>query len=167
MEKKVLSSLATLFVCSVLGFLYSSGSALATPPSGFTSNTIAGPARFDEIHVVNSGEAKVQIKTKGDVDVVVQSSTFAPGGHTGWHTHPGPILVIVQSGTVTYYDGDDPSCTPHVAPAGEGFTDQGGGHVHIVRNEGTIPAQVVATRILPAGETVTRNDAPAPGNCPF
>jgi len=97
----------------------------------------------------------------------VQSKSFAPGWYTGWHTHPGPTLVVVKSGTVTYYDGDDPSCTPHVVPAGEGFVDPGGGHVHIVRNEGTIPAQVFATRIVPAGETGTRKDVPAPGNCPF
>jgi quercetin dioxygenase-like cupin family protein len=94
------------------------------------------------------------------------SNKFAPGGQSGWHTHPGPSLITVKAGTVTAYSGDDPSCTPHVYAAGTGFIDPGGGHVHLLRNEGSVEAETVAVQILPAGAE-RRIDAPIPGNCPF
>jgi quercetin dioxygenase-like cupin family protein len=33
-------------------------------------------------------------------------------GNTGWHMHPGPSLITVTAGTITAYDGDDPTCAP-------------------------------------------------------
>jgi hypothetical protein len=83
------------------------------------------------------------IKTEGDSDLYVQQNTWDPaacGGcvpTTGWHTHPGPSLVIVTQGTATEYDGDDPTCTPHVYSANgtNAFIDPGDGHVHIIRDE--------------------------------
>jgi hypothetical protein len=70
---------------------------------------------------------------------------------------------------VTAYDGDDTTCTPHVYTAGTAsntFIDPGDGHVHIVRNETGDVAQTIAVQLIPAG-AVRRQDAAAPGNCPF
>jgi quercetin dioxygenase-like cupin family protein len=47
-------------------------------------------------------------------DVYVVTNTVLPGGNSGWHTHAGPSIVAVKSGTATVYDGDDPSCTPMI-----------------------------------------------------
>ena len=94
------------------------------------------------------------------------TSTIAPGGHTGWHTHAGPSLITVQAGTATAYEGDDPTCTPRVYAAGSGFIDQGDGHAHILRNEGDVELVTVAVQILPAGAE-RRIDTPDPGTCPF
>ena len=58
------------------------------------------------------------IQTRGASDLYVQQNTWQPGGSTGWHTHPGPSFVIVTQGSVTVYEGDDSSCTPHVYTAG-------------------------------------------------
>lgn len=150
--------------------------ALATPPSGVTTEFIAGTSitgggiSFDEIDVAakaGKGEDKwkVRIDTNGASQLYVVRNTFQPGGHTGWHTHPGPSLISVTSGTITAYDSDDPTCTPHVYPAGTGFVDAGE-HAHLLRNEGSVPAVTVATQLLPPG-AVRRNEAPNPGNCPF
>jgi hypothetical protein len=75
-------------------------------------------------------------------------------------------MVSVKSGTATVYDGDDPSCTPTAYPAGTGFIDRGDGHVHMVRNEGSVQLETVAFQIIPAGAD-RRIDAPDPGYCPF
>jgi quercetin dioxygenase-like cupin family protein len=89
----------------------------------------------------------------------------APGGNFGWHSHPGPSLVIVKSGTSTFYDGNDPTCTPHVYAAGSAYVDPGG-DTHIARNEGTTELVIIVARLLPEGAPA-RIDQPAPGNCPF
>src|SRR5262245_65228995 len=125
----------------VLGAAAYVGSVLATPSIGFTSTTLA-KAQLGELKIKGQSKAddwKVKLKTKGLSDLYVQSNVFAPGGSSGWHTHPGPSLITVTAGTVTVYDGDDPSCTPHVysATGTNGFVDVGGGDVHLIRNEGT------------------------------
>jgi quercetin dioxygenase-like cupin family protein len=157
--------LAGLMV-SCIGLFGPPGIALATDPSGFSS-TFVGPTVFDDIDVkTHTDSLKVMIKTWGSSDVYVVTNTVAPGGHSGWHTHPGPSVVSVIAGTATYYDGDDPTCTPHVVHAGDGFIDQGGGHVHMVRNEGSATLTLVAFQIIPEG-AVRRIGVPNPGNCLF
>ena len=105
-------------------------------------------------------------KTKGPSDVYVQSNVWAPGGSSGWHTHPGHSLITVTAGTVTAYHGDDCRCRPHVYTQGMGFVDAGGDHVHNLRNEGTEEARTITVQLIPADAT-RRIDAPDPGNCPF
>jgi hypothetical protein len=159
--------LTGLFVCYVSSIITSSGTVLATPSSGFMS-TVVGPTRFDEIDVKThiKGDQKARIQTKGLWDVYVVTNTVATGGHSGWHTHPGPSVVSVKSGTATVYDGDDPNCTPHFYSAGTGFIDLGDGHVHLVRNEGSVVLETVAFQLIPLGAP-RRIDAPNPGYCPF
>lgn len=160
-----LPGVAGLVVC-VLGIVGFSETALATGASGFAS-VVLGPSRLDPIDVkTHTGDHKVIIKTWGPSDVYIVSNTVALGGYSGWHTHPGPSLVTVKSGTATFYDGDDPTCTPRVVQAGEAVVDIGGGHVHMVRNEGDVQLELVAFQIVPQG-AVRRIDIPDPGNCPF
>jgi hypothetical protein len=147
------------------------GSALATPPEGFTSTPTAQGqvGSFDVINYFVSSKDKLWLssqKTKGKSDEYFLTNVWEPGGTTGWHTHPGHTLIIVTAGTVTHYEAHDPKCTPHVYTAGMSFVDLGGSHVHIVRNEGNVEAQVIAFRLVPAGQP-GRIDAPDPGNCPF
>jgi quercetin dioxygenase-like cupin family protein len=141
--------------------------ASATPPSGLAAEQVA-MGNFGKINVKtnNFPPHKVKLKTKGDSDVYVIRNTFDPGGSSGWHTHPGPSLITVTRGELTAYEGDDRKCRPTVYRAGDGFIDPGDGHVHLVRNETTEPAEAVAVQILPNGAE-RRIDAPDPGNCPF
>ena len=85
---------------------------------------------------------------------------------TGWHSHPGPSLITVKTGTITEYEGDDPTSTPIVYTAGQSFVDPGGSHVHILRNEGSVSAETIAVQIVATGAP-RKIDEPAPGNCPF
>jgi Mannose-6-phosphate isomerase len=158
--------LAGLVVCSVLGIIGFSETALATGASGFSS-VVLGPSSLPPIDVkTHTDDHKVIMKTWGLSDVYIVSNTVAVGGYSGWHTHPGPSLVTVKSGTATFYDGDDPSCTPRVVQAGEAVVDIGGGHVHMVRNEGNVQLELVAFQIVPQG-AARRIDIPDPGTCPF
>ena len=151
--------------------LFHARPAMATPPDKFTSTTLA-QGRFAPIDVSSyfiSDKGKLWFslqKTKGKSDGYVLNNVWQPGGSTGWHTHLSHTLIIVTAGAVTQYEGDDPSCTPHVYTTGMTFVDRGGRHVHIVRNEGTVDAQVIAVRLIPAGQP-GRIDAADPGNCHF
>jgi quercetin dioxygenase-like cupin family protein len=144
--------------------------ARATPSSGVTT-TILAKSLFDGIHVKARAHTadrwRAQLKTRGQSDVYVVDNRFAPGGTAGWHSHPGPSLILVVSGTVTNYLGDDPNCTPHTYTAGDGFIDPGSGHMHLLRNETGAPAETIAVQLLPK-DAERRIDVPvAPGNCPF
>ena len=142
-------------------------SALATDPSGFRAvQQWKGVFAEMDVHVVDMPDWQVKLKTKGVSDVYVTRNAIAVGGHSGWHTHPGPSLIIVTAGEITAYDGDDPSCTPKRYRAGEGFVDPGDGHVHLLGNETGAPAETVAVQFLPQG-AMRRTGVPAPGNCPF
>jgi quercetin dioxygenase-like cupin family protein len=140
--------------------------ALATPPSGATALALAPVGQFTEIKAkAKSGDWEAKIKTKGLSDVHVNQVTIQPGGTFGWHSHPGPSFVIVKSGTATFYQGDDSTCTPHVLPAGSTFFEPAD-DVHIPRNEGSEPLVMVVIQILPTG-AMRRIDEPSPGNCAF
>jgi len=131
----------------------------------FTS-TVVGRGNLGTFHIQSkAGAYDAELKSHDNTDVVVANIAVAPGGHSGWHFHPGPVLIVVKTGTITFYMGDDPTCSPHVHPAGTTFFENGG-MVGIARNEGTVEATTVATFFVPAGSP-TRIDAAAPGNCSF
>lgn len=106
------------------------------------------------------------LKSKVASDLWVTRNAIAPGGQSGWHTHPGPSLIVVTAGEITAYNGGDPSCTPTRYTVGQGFVDPGGARVHLLRNESGAPAETVAVQFLTKDAT-RRIDTPAPGNCPF
>jgi quercetin dioxygenase-like cupin family protein len=154
----------------VLASAVYAGNVLATPSSGLTT-TILAKSLFNEIdvnaHTIPANLWQAQIKTHGLSDVYVVDNKLAPGGTTGWHSHPGPSVILVVSGTVTNYMGDDPTCTGQRYSAGSGFIDPGGNDVHMLRNESTTQtAETIAVQFLPQG-AVRRIDSPQPGNCPF
>jgi quercetin dioxygenase-like cupin family protein len=108
---------------------------------------------------------EMKLQLKGPADFISQQVSFAPGGTSGWHSHSGPALVSVTSGTATFYEADDPACNPIVVPAGTAFVEQGE-HVHIARNEGTTNLVFTILYVTPVGAP-QRVDEPAPGNCLF
>ena len=137
-----------------------------TASSG-SQSTLLGRATFAERFKIKrtTGDWTMEIHAKDPLDVAVQSITFQPGAQSGWHSHPGPVFIQVVSGTMTFYESDDPGCSPIVRTAGQGYLDAGD-HAHIARNESSAPATNVVTYFAPPGAAL-RIDEPAPGNCPF
>lgn len=147
------------------------GRVLATPSSGILSAPVVARAAFADptdvkFKVDTSGQEVILVANSQDT--VMQQIVIGPGGHTGWHSHPGPVVVLVKAGTLTFYSGDDPSCTPRTYAAGQAFVDSGQGHVHIARNlSATQNVELWATYFdVPVGGGM-RLDAPDPGNCTF
>lgn len=136
------------------------GIALATPGQGVTATPfLRGTlAAGDKI---NTGALK--LKVSDDIDVVTHTVTIAPGGHTGWHKHPGPVFVTVAAGAITLVYADEPNCTPTVYETGDTFIDEGV-RVHIGRNLGSTDLVLSATYLVPVGAGA-RTDAADPGRC--
>lgn len=101
---------------------------------------------------------EVKLEAKGGLWVYDQSVTIQPGGHTGWHTHPGPVLVNVVSGTFRVQEAD---CSWEDYVPGRTFVDQGGSNVHIGRNpSGEVNTVLSVTYLVPAGAAL-RGEADA------
>jgi hypothetical protein len=173
-----------LLVLAALGAV-----ALASPAVGVTPTVLArgtyhdfdvsssnGPAQPGSLYCQTSSGSWVltpnsacarqfAANAKSPLDIVVRKHEYAPRSSTGWHTHPGPVFITVTQGQLTFYEYDDPTCTPHVVSAGQGYVDSG--HGHIGRNETELPAQDVSVIIAPvAGAFRGELDAPGP-HCNF
>jgi quercetin dioxygenase-like cupin family protein len=99
-------------------------------------------------------------------DTAYQQLTIAPGGYTGWHTHPGPTFVAVASGEGTLYHAMS-GCPSVKYATGAGFM-QPPTEVHNMRNEGSTPLVLWAFYALPPGTSNAgiRIDQPQPAECP-
>ncbi len=169
------------------------GVAVATPPTGLAPQILARGTSAETLSVNEPRTVtvmtKVRVKTRRgkfvtrrvprrqvvsrpivacaadrQCDFVFQTITFQPGGHTGWHSHPGVLLVTVESGAVTRYEHD---CQRNTYAAGQSFVERGAQHVILVRNEGTTPARLQIAYVVPAGlaNAALRIDQPAPAGC--
>lgn len=120
------------------------GVASGTPSSGFSPTIIRSSPIWG-----------------GSATMIVQRVTIAPGGTSGWHSHPAVSHVFVLSGVGTLYG---PDCSSTTYPAGTSFTEEPG-HVLLLRNEGTEPlVNHVVFVGVPAGQSA-RTDEPAPAGC--
>jgi quercetin dioxygenase-like cupin family protein len=128
----------------------------ATVPTGF----LAAHNSFDKVPV----RAIARAVTPDGADVFVQHVRLDANTATGWHTHPGPALVAVVKGSLTYEDAAADSCRQAVYQAGEGFVDRGFGHVHraIAGPDGV---DFYVTYILPPGSATHVIGASAPEEC--
>ena len=144
----------------------------ATPPSQIAFTPV-GRATLPEFDVKRKNKAldwRIGLEAEQPLDVATQIVTFQPGGFSGWHSHPGPVLFTVRTGTLTVYEGDDPSCTPLVFPAGTGRRRGWDEHPHSHGEKPTdTVAEAVVTYLVPVGtpQSQLRTDLPNPGNCPF
>jgi quercetin dioxygenase-like cupin family protein len=152
MSKRVAAGLTAL-VASIFA-----GVALATPGSGITPTTHVDRATMTESVHLNSDRIKFQ--TKDPVDVRVQTLRMAPGATTGWHSHPGFVIVSITQGTQTLYSAD---CSSRTISAGESFIETGDEPM-VARNETSSEVVLVVTFVAPQGAPF-RIDQPNPG-CP-
>jgi quercetin dioxygenase-like cupin family protein len=95
------------------------GVALATGAVGFTAQPLVTANLNDTIHL-NSDRIKLQ--TKDPTVVRVASVVFAAGGTSGWHHHPGFVIVTVKTGSVTVWKAD---CSQTTYGAGSAFIESG------------------------------------------
>ena len=107
-------------------------------------------------------------------DVVLVRITFGPGGSIGPHTHPGMLVVSIESGTLGFTLLEEGTmAVTRAAPAGtpaaeepltagqEVLLDPGDwfaemGMVHTARSVGDEPAVVLVSGLIETGQPLTR-----------
>ena len=148
--RRLASSAVIVVVAMVVGVTTAS----SDQPSGIT-RTEVGRGTVATAYTVEGGAR---------TDVVVQSVRIEPGVSAPWHTHPGPEVGIIKSGTLTWLDGDDPKCAAKTYTAGQVVV--GPGHVHQGRNLGAEPVEIVVSyfNVPPGGPATTPAERPA--HCP-
>lgn len=157
---------AAAFACSIATIAY------ATPIVGLLFGTILATGSTNEeiiqhvkvpLPAVVGGTSEDQedewtakLFTSGPTTIYVQDVAYIPGGHTGWHSHPGILLSSVTEGSIEWYDSQ---CVKHVYNVGDALTEST--QPHYVRNVGTVNARFMVTYILAKGQP-RRIDQPAP-----
>jgi quercetin dioxygenase-like cupin family protein len=102
------------------------------------------PRHTTDIHL---NADRIKFQTKGAADVGVQTITVDGGGNSGWHTHPGFVLAVLQKGSVSITVG----CSTTTYTVGQSFYETGTTPT-IARNaSATDEAIVRATYIVPKG----------------
>jgi len=117
--------------------------------------TFIGQATYYHFDTVKriADDWDVELTAKAGLEVVIRSFAYEPGAFTGWHKHPGPVLIQVVEGTVTFFEADDP-CTPIEVSAGHGYVDVGDGHIG--RNLTGAPARDVTIYFARPGTQVSQ-----------
>jgi quercetin dioxygenase-like cupin family protein len=142
----------------------------ATPSVGFTSEPL-GRGTY-----VSHGS----LALRQGLDIVTSRITLTHGGSSGWHSHPGGSIIIVQQGELTVYAlgrGDEEQgqsqpdqedglrCVITKYTHGQSFIERIGDVVDAVNTGSTDTVVVVTFPGVPVGGS-SRIDMPDPGTCP-
>jgi hypothetical protein len=92
----------------VAGVFVSAMVAWAEPASGVVG-TLIGRGTYEPFKFKTDPASPVdfEARAKSHIDVVVQTHDYGPymngmPASTGWHTHPGPVLITVVTGQLTF-----------------------------------------------------------------
>ena len=126
----------------------------ATPPDRFVTQVL-GRGTYVSHGSLPLGENQ---------DIVVARIVVPPGGASGWHSHPGGAIVIIQQGEMTTYESVGEHCLVIRYTQGQSFIERPG-HDLIAFNTGSTDTTIIATFPgVPVGGS-PRIDASNPGTC--
>ena len=138
----VLSTLAAVAVLNVVP------AAAVDPPPPIAAEPLTPRSVFPDMI-----DMKIKLKTHHGGTTVVQVDdpsrtvdvryTVQPGARFPWHSHYGPVIVNIMSGSLTYIASG--TCDETTYSPGQAFVDAGHGHVHSAYNPGTEPTVFIAT----------------------
>ena len=147
----------TTFGFAGLIVILSAAPAAATPPSNFGS-TLLGRG---------TDQSNGSLPIQGGLDVVVTQNTVAPGGSSGWHSHPGGAIVVIKTGQITIYRSVGNHCDITTYVAGQAFIERPGQPLIAVNNGSTTTTSYATFPNVPVGVPgAQRTDEPNPGTCP-
>jgi quercetin dioxygenase-like cupin family protein len=150
-----------------LAALVLGATAWATPPLGFIVNQtlasgVAAAGISQHTQIINKGPDgtvtpwQLQLQVQGATDYYSHHIVLAPGGYSGWHSHPGVLIAAVKSGQIDFYNA---TCEKQTIGQGQVYTEDD--NVHAIANTGTVDADLYITFLVQHGAP-RRIDEPAP-----
>jgi len=139
----------------------------ATPPLGFIVNEIlasgfAADHISQHVHILKNPDGTVspwllELQVLGDTDTYTQHLVLAPGGYSGWHSHPGLLIGTVKSGEINFYNEN---CEKRIVGPGQVYTEND--LVHAINNTGSVDADLYISYLIKHGQPRRREEsAPA------
>lgn len=141
---KQMRSAAALLGLATVGAI--AAVAVASPGAGVTSTVFVTARLTDEIQVNND---RVKFQTKGSTDFRIQKLDFAAGSYSGWHHHPGLLVVAVEAGAQALTDVNCGSRTYGPGSPNGAVFIEGDEHPQIASSPGG--ATVYVTYVVPSG----------------
>jgi quercetin dioxygenase-like cupin family protein len=148
-----------LVLAVALGVVFlGSNAVMANPGTGFTAKILAKGTLSQPTEIKALG---VKFSTKEATDVYVQQVDIDPAGISGWHEHPGLVMVTVAIGAVNVTTGCDGG---HLYSVGQTFVEPPLTPILVVNASSTSKAQNFATLVVPAGRA-PRIELSGPPSC--
>ncbi len=132
------------------------GVAFATPGVGVVGKVLASGVLEERIHIRSHPQEATR--------AIVQEISLDAGGRTSWHTHPGPVVGVVKSGTFTLKSERHGTYVTKVYEAGESFA-RPGREPRTRRPQHRRRLRRAPGDILNPADTNPRIDMPAPEAC--
>jgi quercetin dioxygenase-like cupin family protein len=138
------------------------GLAYATPIVNLVSPLFSVGQHPDDIRTHGFGRTpagepfEVRLSSEGPSTMTNQDGAYGPGGHNGWHSHPGMVAVTIVSGAIQWFNAN---CEETDYKAGDSWTE--GSQLHYFRVVGTTGAHLTAFFITAQGAAL-RTDEAAP-----
>ena len=128
--------------------ILASGISFATEPAGVAVNEMLAESTLSSAlgETVTISDWAATIAASGNSKVYHQDLVIEPGGYSGWHTHPGILLVTVEQGNIEWYGS---RCDRRSFVAGDSFIESA--MPHTVVNVGEEDAHMLITYIVRAG----------------
>ena len=89
----------------------------------------------------------IRLESSAALDVLVARMTFAPGSAAGAPRRTGLTLGVMTRGSVTRYAAEDSSALTY--PSGLAFIENGPTDGSMVRNEGSVDAEMIVVLVAP------------------
>jgi quercetin dioxygenase-like cupin family protein len=141
------SAAALAFPHLVLGFHYPSDIPITSVGGATTTGTLV---HSTPIHVLSTSAFTEAIHKAHGTQAVLTRNHFNDKQSTGWHTHPGPNIVMIVSGAIWLLDDQ---CNATRYAAGSGFSTGLG--VHEAISDGA--TEFYSMYFMPANATELRN----------
>jgi quercetin dioxygenase-like cupin family protein len=152
--KRVLVLVAGLMVLGVAAAAaYAALPTRNVDPSSVPTGTLAGGTPTNVLSVDAFTRAISQAQ---GTNTVLTHLRFTSGQSTGWHSHPGPNIVVVVGGSLTL---TDEHCNVTTYGDGQAFATGLDTHLAVAGPSG---AEFYSLYFLPKDATVLRTDEPPP-----
>jgi hypothetical protein len=137
---------------------------------------------FASIRLAHGTLAHGSLVVKPGLQIVVVQNTVQPGASSGWHSHPGGAMVVIQAGQITTYqsvrnDDEEESrgagssrCVINTYTVGQAFVERPGEPLVAVNNGSSVTISYATFPGVPVdpvtGATLQRTDEPKPNPDP-